>query len=474
MALLALSPKSTFVNVFSAMAIDALHGHKRPLVGGCFVAQRARFAFVLSIEDEFGSLVMVKIPVLPATGVVTLPTIRPQGLLVLVILNMTAHAREFGVLESLVDMTLGTGEWGVLAQQGETCQPMVKLRHFPVAVVMALLALLALLPLVLVILAVTVQAIPRRLPELTQVLVAGLTLDSAACVRIAQEKLGAVMAESALGRLPVLLDVALPALFAQIRLVFVVFSVTCNAFTGCLLEHSTLVTLLAFGLGMFAQQRESGLGVVKFGRILPVLLGVTGAAILPQRLVVLVVLSVTRETLLTQFHCLVELACVATDTFRTPVLAAQGVLGVGLVVESAALPKACGVTTLTLFTKLALVTLLIVIFSMAANTGARRFPVLVRLVALRTLHVCMLAGERKTRSIMIKLGFFPVAFAVATLALRTQRPLVHVVLLVTAIAIVCGTAVFLAGDVALCALGLLVLATKRKVAQRMVKLLLVE
>ena len=75
-----------------------------------------------------------------------------------------------------------------------------------------------------------------------------LTLDRSSGVGVTQDKLGSFMTKTTFRRLPILLIMTLAALFPQSAMVLVVFPVTGNALAGCVLEHGTLVTLLAFGL----------------------------------------------------------------------------------------------------------------------------------------------------------------------------------------------------------------------------------
>ena len=86
----------------------------------------------------------------------------------------------------------------------------------------------------------------------------------------------------------------------------------------------------------------------------------------------------------------------------------------------------------------------------------------------------MFSAQREARRSVVKLGFFPVVFAVAALALDAQRALVHVVLFVTGVAFVRGLAEFLLRRVTFRALDLLVLAVQLKFGERVIELLLIE
>jgi hypothetical protein len=252
-ALLTLPAKATVVNVIPLMTTEASGRHRSPILGRCGVAQRAGFCLVLSIQDELGPGIVIEIPVLPRPGVVALSAIGAQGLFVLVIHGVAGHTSDFGVPESQAFVTLPTLHRRVFPKQWKARQPVIESRHFPCPIVVALLALHAFLALMLVVLLVATETIQRRLSEAAQVFMASVALDSGSCMRIAQDKLGAVMAKTPRGGLPLILCMSVTAFLAQRRVVLVVLPMARQAFLGRLLEHGAFVTLLARGPGVFTE-----------------------------------------------------------------------------------------------------------------------------------------------------------------------------------------------------------------------------
>ena len=193
---------------------------------------------------------------------------------------MAGHTADLGILEPCRCMTFFALDRCMLAKQREPCQAMIKLGKFPFAVTVTLLTLRTFLPLVLVIFLVTIQTIHGGSSETAQVLVTGNALDTRSCVRVAQGKFGTVVVEATIGCLPLDFRMAFSALLAQSVVVLVVLPVAAQAILGRLFEHGTLVTFLAFGFRVLAQQRKDGGSVVKPGRLLPVLFRMTICTIL--------------------------------------------------------------------------------------------------------------------------------------------------------------------------------------------------
>ena len=103
------------------------------------------------------------------------------------------------------------------------------------------------------------------------------------------------------------------------------------------------------------------------------------------------------------------------------VLTTQDVFGVGIVVEGRRLP--C-LHAMAGFTLLAILTLMafgaVVILLMTGDAFFWRVFVLVEFVAIRALHVHMLAFKRKLGFAVIKTRFFPVFLNVAIATFRPQ------------------------------------------------------
>ena len=161
----------------------------------------------------------------------------------------------------------------------------------------------------------------------------GFAFDRGLGVRIAQNKLGQFVFETSLCVFPVAFSMAISTLLTQISFVFVVLFVATDAFLGRFLVHGALVTLFAFGLGMFTQQRKDRLVMVKLGGLFPVLFGMAFGTIFAQRLFMLIVLLVTSVAVLAKFF-LVEWTLMTGQTSGCDVLATQHILGVSVMVKS--------------------------------------------------------------------------------------------------------------------------------------------
>lgn len=323
----------------------------------------------------------------------------------------------------------------------------------------------------LVVLLVTAKTIQRRFSKAAQVFVTGVALDRAFRVCIAQDKFGAVVIKTPLGGFPLLLGVAVTTFLPQRRVVLVVLLMASQAILGGFLEHVALVTLFALGLGMFSEQRKTGRGVVKLRRLLPALFRVATCAILAQRFLVFIVLLVAGVALLGEFDCCVEFAGMTRHALGVDMLAAQQVLGVGIVVENGVLPQLGAVASLAFFAKLALVALLFVVLAVTANTGAGGFTIVGVFVTFRAFHVHVLASEWKARRVVIKLGFLPCIFTVAAGTFWSKCGFMHIILFVTRRAIPGCLAKLLAAYMALVAFRLLVFSQKREVGDGVIKLL---
>lgn len=187
-----------------------------------------------------------------------------------------------------------------------------------------------------------------------------------------------------------------------------------------------------------------------------------------------VILGMASMAVLTQLDP-VNVAAMARRAQRAAVLAAQNVFGVNVMVEAGGLPQVDAMTGLAFFTQQTFMAFVaVIVLLVAADAGARGFLVIGYLVTGSTLHVKVLARQRKARRPMVKLGLFPIALIVAISAFGTQRPLVHIILAMAYAALRRRLAVFLARHVALVALQRLVLATQQKIGLAMIELLFVE
>ena len=173
---------------------------------------------------------------------------------------------------------------------------------------------------------------------------------------------------------------------------------------------------------------------------------------------------------------LVQVAGVAVGALGGAMFAPQRVLRVGVVVEGRRLPALGAVAGLALLAISALVALGAVVVLLVAGVTRERRVLVVRalLVAVGALGVDVFAGQRELRLVVIELGFFPAVLGMAVHALGPERALVHVVLLVTGIAVLWRLPVLLLRFVALFALDLGVFAAQGIVGLGVVELVLVE
>ena len=480
MALLATRAELAVVRVVVAVAGAAVGADGRDVFPArCFtrVARLAGHLGVGAVQSIARALVVVEAPGLPVARGVAGVAARAEAQLVLVILAVAGVALGLRILEARREVAgLAVGD-EVPAGEREACLRMVEVRHAPVQVGVALAALRAELAFVAVVLAVAGHAVGRGGAEddarAAHLEVAGRAWNGGARMRVAQHEAGLVVVEAAGGCLPVLLGVAALALLAERALVAVILAVAADAVLRRLLEERALVAGLALRIGMAAEQREGGLAVVELRTLLPVALGVAARALAAERALVLVVLAVAGVTLACGFLP-VERPGVAIRARQQAVLAAQGVAGLGVVVEEAALPRLGAVAALAALAELALVPALLVHTLVAADAGARRLAVLRVFVAAGAGRVGVLAGEREAGLVVVELRLFPGVFGVALVALGAEAALVGVVLAVAGQAVLRRLAVLLGGEVAGAARGLQVTAAQRVVGLRVVEVLAVE
>lgn len=219
---------------------------------------------------------------------------------------------------------------------------------------------------------------------------AGVALERRFSMCVAQFEFGFVVIEATLGSFPIALAVAISTLLAQVAGVLVVFFMTGIAFLGCFFEEHALVTVFAVCFGVLAEQGKAGGVVVKLGNLFPVALGMATAAVFAQSLFVLVVFLVAGVAIWAELDA-VKMAGVAVGAASAAVFAFECVFGVGVVVEAGQLPLLGAVAAVALLTKLAFVTLLVIVFFMAADARARCFFVVAGPVAIGAFRVDVLA-----------------------------------------------------------------------------------
>jgi len=166
----------SLVLVILLVAAETIHG-RLSQARQVLMARRAldRRAGVRVTQNKFG-LVVTKAAcrVLPVTLTVTFPAVHTQGRIVFVVFLVTRKTIPRGFLEHCTPMALLAFNFGVLAQQGETAQIMVKFlrRLLPTPFAVATRAVLAQRTLVLVILGMAGIAL---LTQLGAVEIAGMT-----------------------------------------------------------------------------------------------------------------------------------------------------------------------------------------------------------------------------------------------------------------------------------------------------------
>ncbi len=249
----------------------------------------------------------------------------------------------------------------------------------------------------------------------------------------------------------------------------VVFFVTGDAGHGRVLEDRAFVAGLALDVVMLAAQREAGYAMVK-PRFFPAALDVAIATLLAQRILVLVVFLVARHTGRLQLVT-VRVASVAIGATGLPVLAAQPVFRVAVVVEQNAIPRLGVVAGLTFFAKAAFV---LVVCSVTRHARHGRVLEDIALVAILALRFGVLVFKFEIRRVMVELRFFPVELGMAVRALRAQLALVLVVLPVARNAGALRAAVRLACCVTFAAFRFRVLTLEQVIRQLVVKFLFVQ
>ncbi|MCF8160259.1 MAG: hypothetical protein K9J76_06130 [Polaromonas sp.] len=282
------------------------------------------------------------------------------------------------------------------------------------------------------------------------------------------------MHETPFGRFPVRFTMTFRTFVTQGAVVFVVFFVATDTVFGSLFEQGALVTLFALHLTVLAQQRKAALVMVKPGRLFPATFAMAADTVAPQGIFVFVILGMTGMAILTQsgFVQWLFMACGAACRL---VLATQRIFGVRIMVKGAWFP---GIHAMTGFTFLTILTLVpfvaVILLFVTTQTGARRFLVLVALVAVCASGIQMLAFEGKFCFAVVKLGFFPILFSMAIGAFGAQGTFVGIVFFMATVTGQRGVTVLFTALVTLVARQRLVLVTEQKICLRVIKLLFVK
>src|SRR5689334_9516266 len=289
---------------------------------------------------------------------------------------------------------------------------------------------------------------------------AGVAVELA--VPAVERKLGLAVVVEVPG-LPVPGVVAGLAARSEPALVHVVLGMAGHALALRVLVARGGVAALAFDHRMPAEQRKVGARVVEAG-LLPGLLDVAAVAFRSELPFVLVVLLVAGDARALQLVA-IQVARMAAVAFHLPVLAAQRILGLRVVVERDLRPRLGGVAGLAFLPEAALV---LVVLLVAADARHRRFLEDVALVAGLAFHRGVLAEQREARLRVIEARLLPARLVVAVGARGAERPFVLVVLLVAGDAGALQLVAVEIARVAALALDLLVLAAQRVLGLRVV------
>ena len=221
---------------------------------------------------------------------------------------------------------------------------------------------------------------------------------------------------------------------SQLVLVLVVFLMTGDAGYIRVLEGGCQVALLALDLGVFAEQRETGQAVIDFA-VFPVTLVVAGLAFLAFLAFMFVVLFMAGDAGRRQL-VLEQRAGVTGFALGHGMLAAQGILGVPVVIKFRGLPAFFDVTGFTFVTEFTLVSIAVVIFLMAGDARLLEFfHVQDAGMAGFTLGRDVFATQHVFRvAVMVKGRDGPVLFSVTGLALFTEASLVAFLVVVDLVA----------------------------------------
>ncbi len=182
------------------------------------------------------------------------------------------------------------------------------------------------------------------------------------CVRALEREIGLhiVIEHPKLPCHGVVTRVALLMKVTVVRIVVAMAGITGGLDIG---KRLRFVTVFAFVVGMFAEQRERGQIMVEIQRILPVDFRMTCFALCPQCAVVRVVVEMACITTRHQRH-VENRFDVAICTCDVPVTAKQPVIGVPVMIEKRFGPVVISVAAIALFTVVAAV---VVILRMTRN-----------------------------------------------------------------------------------------------------------
>ena len=109
-------PECPCVDVFAAVTAEARCPHLDSCLHRSLVARKTIESFMRSVEAKTCTPVMIKVPLTPVSGIVTLLTQRPQAAFMFIILLMARPALRAGVLESLIFVAIFAGYVCVLTQ----------------------------------------------------------------------------------------------------------------------------------------------------------------------------------------------------------------------------------------------------------------------------------------------------------------------------------------------------------------------
>ena len=221
---------------------------------------------------------------------------------------------------------------------------------------------------------------------------------------------------------------------SKLVFVLVVFFVTGHTGYARVLEGGRQVALLALGLGVLAEQRETGQAVIDLAGF-PVTLVVTGFAFLAFLPLMFVVLLVAGDAGRWQL-VLEQRTGVTGFALGFGMFAAQGVFSIPVVVERSCLPAFLDVTGFAFVAESSLMAFLVVVGAMAGDARLLEFfHVQDAGMAGFTLGRDVFATQNVFRvAVMIKGRDGPVLFGVTGLALFAEATLVAFLVVVGLVA----------------------------------------
>lgn len=391
----AVATKAASVNVIRSMAAITAARLLNPVCGRCVVAGLTGQSLMFAIKLELGLAVMVEAPERPVVGGVAAAALGAQRGFMGVFIFVAADAGQGGVFESLAWVALITAGHGMLADQRETAEVMVKAHTGAEGgFVVTLFAAVTQLAGVNVFATVATDAgLFQRLAQLSCV----TAFTAGVCVFAFEGKIGfVVMVE--LDALPVGCVMAVVAGLAIAPAVSIIILMAADTgIGGSFVVSRFRVALLTADVFMRAGEVKIGCFIMVKAALIPALGTVTVFALVAPCPGMGVVDQVAADTALG--HGFILIIRVAAAAVNLLMFTLKGKVGF-VVVEGGVLPAFRAVAVVTV---LAQITLVRVGLFMAVDTLLAGVAVfLVRLVAATTGHGAMFTFQHKVGLPVIK------------------------------------------------------------------------